>query len=67
MFPWLIFAVVAVPLLLVVFVAPRRRTDEGEHPASGETLTEQELADAESYDAKWHEQDKERYRQERLP
>ncbi len=67
MFPWLIFAVVAVPLLLVGFLATRRRTDAGERPASGELLTDKELTDAESYDAKWHEQDKERYREERLP
>ena len=30
-------------------------------------LTEQEFADAEAFEAKWHEEDKERYRQERLP
>jgi hypothetical protein len=71
MFPWLIFALVAVPLVLVAFVATRRRTAAGEHPASedaqAETLTEQEFAEAEAYQAKWHEQDKERYREERLP
>jgi type III secretory pathway component EscV len=68
MFPWLIFALVAVPLVLVAFVATRRKTAVGEHPASEEeTLTEQEFAEAEAYQAKWHEQDKERYREERLP
>ena len=71
MFPWLIFAVVAVPLVLVAFVATRRRTAAGEHPAGedpqAELLTEQEFAEAEAYQEKWHEQDKERYRQERLP
>ena len=67
MFPWLIFGAVAVPLLLVAFMATRRMSDAGEHPANGETLTEKELAEAEAYDAKWHEEDKERYHQERLP
>ena len=52
MFPWLIFGVIAVPLLLVGFMATRRKTDGGEHPASGETLTEKELAEAEAYEAK---------------
>ena len=67
MFPWLIFGVVAVPLLLVAFMATRRKTDAGEQPASGETLTDKELSEAEAYEEQWHEEDKERYRQERLP
>jgi hypothetical protein len=69
--PWLIFALVAVPLVVVGFVAARRRTVAGEHPASEDpqerALTEQEFAEAEAYEAKWREEDKERYRQERLP
>ena len=71
MFPWIIFAVVAVPLVVVAFVATRRRKVAGEHPANEDAqaraLTEQEFADAEAYEAKWHEEDKERYHQERLP
>jgi hypothetical protein len=70
-FPWIIFGLVAVPLVLVAFVATRRRTAAGEHPADEDAqeqlLTEQEFAEAEAYQAKWHEEDKERYRQERLP
>jgi hypothetical protein len=70
-FPWLIFALVAVPLLVVGFVATRRRTSAGEHPASEDAdsraLTEQEFAEAEAYEAKWREEDKERYHEERLP
>jgi hypothetical protein len=69
--PWLIFALVAVPLAIVAFVAARRRTVAGEHPATEDpqatALTDQELADAEAYEAEWHEKDKESYRQERLP
>ena len=70
-FPWILFALVAVPLVVVGFVATRRRTAAGEHPASEDAqeraLTEQEFADAEAYEAKWHEEDKKRYHQERLP
>jgi hypothetical protein len=71
MIPWIIFAVVAVPLLVVGFAAIRRRTVAGEHPASEDAQTraqtEQEFAEAEAYEAKWREEDKERYHQERLP
>ena len=71
MIPWLIFALVAVPLVVVGFVVARRRTVAGEHPASESAqeraLTEEEFAEAEAYEAKWREEDKEKYRQERLP
>ena len=71
MIPWLIFALVVVPLVVVAFVASRRRTVAGEHPASEDAqaraLTEQEFAEAEAYEAKWREEDKERYHQEHLP
>jgi hypothetical protein len=70
-FPWIIFALVAVPLVVVAFVATRRRTAAGEHPASEDAqaraLTEQEFAEAEAYEAKWREEDKERFHEERLP
>jgi hypothetical protein len=69
--PWIAFAVIAVPLLVVGFVATRRRTAAGEHPASEDAQararTEQEFADAEAYEAKWRKEDEEKYHQERLP
>ena len=69
--PWLVFALVAIPLVVVGFVATRRRTAAGEHPANEDAqaraLTEQEFAEAEAYEAKWREEDKERYHEERLP
>ena len=34
MIPWVIFAAVVVPLVIVAFAASRRRTAAGEHPAS---------------------------------
>ena len=71
MFPWIIFALVAVPLVVVGYVATRRRTIAGEHPPSEDAetraRTEQEFADAEAYEAKWREEDKERFHQEHLP
>ena len=71
MIPWLIFAVVVVPLVVVAYVVARRNTAAGEQPAfeddADRSRTEQEFADAEAYEAKWHETDKERYHQERLP
>jgi hypothetical protein len=69
--PWLVIALVAVPLVVAGFVATRRRTAAGEHPASEDAQararTEQEFAAAEAYEAKWREEDKERYHQEHLP
>ena len=71
MIPWIIMAVVVVPLVVVGFVATRRRTMAIEHPATEDAqtraLTEQEFAEAEAYEAKWREEDKERFHQERLP
>jgi hypothetical protein len=69
--PWIIFALVVVPLVVVAFVATRRRTDAGEHPGNEDeqerARTEREFAEAEAYDAKWREEDKERHDQERFP
>jgi uncharacterized membrane protein len=71
MFPWIVFAVVAVPLVVIAFVATRRRTRAGEHPANEDAqataLTEQEFAEAEAYEAKWREEDEKSYHEERLP
>ncbi len=71
MIPWLIFALVVVPLVVVAFVASRRRTAAGEHPADedaeAKARTEQEFAEAEAYEAKWLEEDKPRHDKERLP
>jgi hypothetical protein len=69
--PWIIIALVVVPLVVIGFVATRRRTVAGEQLATEDAeeraRTEQEFAAAEAYDAEWREQDKERHRQERLP
>jgi len=69
--PWIIFAVVVVPLVVVGFVATRRRTVAGEHPAGEDAQEqariEQEFAEAEAYEAKWRADDEKKYHQERLP
>ena len=71
MIPWLIMALVAVPLVVAAFVVTRRRTAAGEHPATEDAQdrarTEQEFAEAEAYEAEWREEDKERFHQERFP
>jgi uncharacterized membrane protein len=68
--PWIIVAVIAVPLVVVAFMATRRNKAASERPASDANATartEQEFAEAEAYEAQWHEEDKEKYHQERLP
>jgi hypothetical protein len=69
--PWIIVAVVAVPLVVIAFVVARRNTAVGEQPAveddAAQARTEREFAQAEAYEAKWHEADKERFHEERLP
>jgi len=66
--PWIIFAVVVVPLVIVAFAATMRRRGAVEHSAAeGERLTDKELAAEEAFEADWREDDKEQYRQERLP
>jgi hypothetical protein len=69
MIPWIIMAVVAVPLLVIAFMAMRRKTAAGELLASedAEAQTKQEFAEAEAYEARWRKEDKERFHQERLP
>ena len=71
MIPWIIVAVVVVPLVVVAFVVTRRNTEVGEQAAyaddTARARTEQEFADAEAYEEQWREADKERYHQERLP
>jgi hypothetical protein len=69
MIPWIIFALVIVPLVVVAFVVSRRKTQSGERLQTSEsqTRTEDEFAQAEAYEATWHEEDKERFQRERLP
>jgi hypothetical protein len=68
--PWIILALVAVPLLIVGFLGVRRRAvvrDPATSDAERRAETEREFAEAEAYEAKWRDEDEERYRGERLP
>ena len=71
MLPVLIFAVIAIPLLVVGFLVARRRAVTGEHPAGEDAQEraeiEREFAEAEAYEAQWRAEDKERFSQEHLP
>ena len=60
MLPVLIFALVALPLLVLAFLARRRSTRAAERPA-GEAnreraLEQEEFAEAERYQAEWREE-----------
>lgn len=70
MIPWLIFAVVAVPLVVLGFAAVRRRTAVGEHPPGEDAVTrertEREFAEAEAFEEQWREENRDRHR-DRLP
>ena len=70
MIPWLIFALVVVPLVVVGFASMRRRTAAPEHPdtedAASRARTEREFAEAEAYEAQWREENTDRHR-ERMP
>jgi hypothetical protein len=50
-------------------MAMRRKTAAGEllAGADAEAQTEQEFAEADAYEARWREEDKERFHKERLP
>jgi hypothetical protein len=71
MIPWIVFAVIAVPLVVVGFIATRRNTAASERPASNDAnanaRTEHEFAEAEAFEAKWHEEDHERFTRNAFP
>ncbi len=59
MLPVIIIAAVAIPVLVIAFMATRRSTASGEHPPDEDDAarlrTEQEFADAEAYQEQWRE------------
>ena len=66
MFPVIIFAAVAVPLLVIAFLAVRRSRTAGEHPAT-ETAqdrlrTEQEFEESEQLQAEWRDDERKHQR-----
>jgi hypothetical protein len=68
--PWLIFAVVVVPLAVLGFWAMRGRTRAGEHPGAEDAVarerTEREFAEAEAFEEQWREENRGHHR-DRLP
>lgn len=70
MLPWLLLAVVVVPLLVLGFAASRRTTRAGEHPstedAAARARTEAEFEAAEEYQREWREErEQERHQHDR--
>ena len=67
MLPVVIFVAVAIPLLVIAFLAVRRTAGAGEHPVdeteSDRERTEQEFEEAEQYEAEWREQNHEHLRE----
>jgi hypothetical protein len=57
--PWIVMAIVVVPLAVVAFAAVRRPTRQTEELAEQDPevarRTEQEFADAERYEEEWRE------------
>jgi uncharacterized membrane protein len=60
--PVLVFVLVAVPLLVIAFVAMRRTRTAGEHPtpedAAAQARIEEEFAAAEAYQEQWREEER---------
>ena len=60
MIPWIILAVVAVPILVIAFSRMRRKDAAGEHPPTeteaDRERTEHEFEESERYQAEWREE-----------
>jgi flagellar biosynthesis/type III secretory pathway M-ring protein FliF/YscJ len=69
--PVVILVAVAIPLLVIGFIAVRRTSAQGEHPSNESEAdrerTEHEFDEAEQYQEEWREQNHEQLREERLP
>jgi len=72
--PVIIFVAVAIPVLVLAFVAITRRKAAGERPASEDHAAaaatqaeyEAEFADAEAYQEKWREEQHQKHSDDRL-
>jgi hypothetical protein len=72
--PIIIFAAVLVPLLVIAFLANRRRTAAGEHETTGDAATdaatqqeyEDVFAQAEAYQEQWREEQHKQHPDDRL-
>jgi hypothetical protein len=64
--PWIIFAVVVVPLVVIAFAVTRQKSSAARQDTD-DPETERQFADAEAYEAEWHKADEQRFHDERLP
>ncbi len=69
--PWIILAVVAVPILVIAFSSMRKKDAAGEHPA-GETEAdqeriEQEFEESERYQEEWREEHRKEHDDTMIP
>lgn len=66
MLPVIVFVVIAVPLVVVGFLALRRSTSAGEHPATeteqAQRRTEREFAESEQLQAEWRDEQRKHQR-----
>jgi hypothetical protein len=66
MLPVIVFVAVALPLLVLAFLAVRKARATGEHPvpasAAEQARIEEEFAAAEAYQEEWREEEKKHHR-----
>ena len=71
MLPVLVFVGIAIPLLVIGFLARRRSTTASEHPktetSADRARTEREFEESERYQAEWREEHKREHDRETLP
>ncbi len=71
MIPWIIVAVVAVPILIVAASRMRRKDAVGEHPANetqaDRDLVENEFEESERYQEEWRKEHRKEHDDELLP
>ena len=65
MIPWIILAVVVVPLVVIAFAATRRKSASA--PPYDDPKVARQFEEAEKYEAEWHEKDADLFHDERLP
>jgi hypothetical protein len=69
--PWIIFAVVAVPLVVIAFSKMRKKDEAGEHPAgqteADQELIEKEFDESERYQEQWREEHRKEHDDQMLP
>ena len=69
--PWIILAVVAVPILVIAFSSMRKKDAAGEHPAgqteADQERIEQEFEESERYQEEWREEHRKEHDDTMIP